>query len=149
MADIVLAQAEADALIAMHKRQADEEWRDYPVLGGAVSVPLVSLDRREAFLLDVHRGHIDLVKGTYQTRARRVIVLARLDFGAQPHRNPDGEEIACPHLHVYREGHADKWAIPLAEGVFRDPDDRWALFEDFVRYCGIIEAPLVRRRLFV
>jgi hypothetical protein len=149
VADIVLTQAEADALIAMPKRQADDEWRDYPGLGGAVSVPLVSMDRREAFLLDIHRAYIDLEKGTYQNRARRAIVLARLDFGAQPHRNPDGEEIACPHLHVYREGHGDRWAIPLPEEAFRDPDDRWALFEDFVGYCNIIEALRIRKGLFV
>jgi hypothetical protein len=149
VADIVLTQAEADALMAMPKRQSDDEWRDYPVLGGAVSVPLVSMDRREAFVLDIHRGHIDMVKGTYQNRARRAIVLARLDFGAQSHRNPDGEEVGCPHLHVYREGHGDKWAVALSEEAFSDPDDRWALLQDFVRYCSIIEAPLIRRRLFV
>lgn len=56
MADANLTQAEADALSAMEKRCADEEVRYYPGLGGVVSVPLLSGDRREAFLLDVRRG---------------------------------------------------------------------------------------------
>jgi hypothetical protein len=27
----------------------------------------------------------------------------RLDLDAAPHRNPDDQEIACPHLYVYRD----------------------------------------------
>lgn len=65
MADVNLTQAEADALTAMEKRRSDEtEWR-YPDLGGSVTIPLVSMDRRESFLLDLRRGRIDLTKGTY------------------------------------------------------------------------------------
>ncbi len=47
MAEINLTQAEADALIAMAKHRVDgTEW-DYPDLGRAVSIPLVSSNRRE------------------------------------------------------------------------------------------------------
>ena len=107
MADANLTQAEADALTAMEKRRSDDtEWQ-YPDLGGYVTIPLVSMDRRESFLLDLRRSQIDLTKGTYQNRGRQVVVLARLDFGGAPHRNPDGEEIRSPHLHVYREGLGD------------------------------------------
>ena len=71
MADSGLTQAEADALIALEKRRVDEgEWR-YPDLGGAITVPLVSTDRREPFVLDLRRSRIDLAKNTYQNRGRR------------------------------------------------------------------------------
>lgn len=84
MAEIHLTQAEADALIAMAKHRVDgTEW-DYPDLGGAVSIPLVSANRREQFVLDLRRGRIDLAKGTYQNRGRQVVVLVRLDFGGAP-----------------------------------------------------------------
>ena len=71
------------------------------------------MDGREEFLLDIRRARIDLAKGTYQNRGREVVILARLDFGGAPHRNPDGEEIGSPHIHLYREGFGDKWAFPI------------------------------------
>ena len=88
MAEINLTQTEADALIAMEKHRVNDERWDYPVLGGSISIPLISADRRENFILDMSRGKINLAKGTYQNRARQVVVLVRLDFGGQPHRNP-------------------------------------------------------------
>ena len=78
MAEINLTQAEADALIALEKHRVDDKQWDYPGMGGSISVPLVSADRREQFILDVSRGRIDLAKGTYQNRARQVVVLVRL-----------------------------------------------------------------------
>ena len=148
MADANLTQAEADALTVMEKRRSGEtEWQ-YPDLGGSVTIPLVSMDRRESFLLDLRRGRIDLTKGTYQNRGRQVVVLARLDFGGAPHRNPDGEEIRSPHLHLYREGYGDKWAIPVPYDDFPNLHDAWQTLQDFMRYCNIVEPPVIRRGLF-
>ena len=113
MTDANLAQAEADTLLAMEKHRAESAERDYPGLGGRVTAPLVSADGREQFFLDVWRARIDPGKGTYQNRARQVAILARLDFGGSPHRNPDGEEIGSPHPHLYREEFGDKWAFPV------------------------------------
>jgi hypothetical protein len=148
MTDIVLAQSEADALIAMPKYRVDEAEWEYPGVGGKVSVPLVGKNRRENFLLDVSRGRIDLLKGNYQNRARQIIILVRLDFGGAPHRNPDGIEIPCPHLHVYREGYGDKWAEPIPENVFPRIENRWETLHDFINYCNIAEPPLFVRGLF-
>jgi len=148
MADITLTQAEADALIAIEKHRVNEESYDYPGLGGSICIPLISPDKRENFLLDVSRGRIDLKKGTYQTRARQIVVLVRLDFGGQPHRNPDDAEISSPHLHVYREGYGDKWAMPLPTDSFPNIADLWRTLEDFMRFCNITEPPLIERGLF-
>lgn len=148
MADLNLTQAEADALIAMAKHRVDNTEWDYPDLGGSISVPLVSADRREQFMLDLRRGRIDLAKGTYQNRARQVVVLVRLDFRGAPHRNPDGEEIGSPHLHVYREGYGDKWAAAVPGVHFADLSDPWRTLDDFMRYCNVVEPPVVRRGLF-
>jgi len=146
--ELVLAQAEADALIAMLKYRVDEASWNYPDLGGKVSVPLIGENRRENFLLDVSRGRIDLSRGTFQNRARQIIVLVRLDFGGTPHRNPDGLEMACPHLHVYREGYADKWAIPIPESAFPRIEDHWESLHDFMNYCNIAKPPFFVRGLF-
>lgn len=148
MADINLTQAEADALIAMEKHRLDDERWDYPGLGGSINIPLVSADKREDFLLDVSRGKIDLLKGTYQNRSRQVVVLVRLDFGGHPHRNPNGEEISSPHLHLYREGYGDKWAVPVPSDRFPNINDLWKTLEDFMGYCNIARPPFIERGLF-
>ena len=113
-----------------------------------MSIPLMSANKRENFILDVSRGKIDLVKGTYQNRSRQVIVLIRLDFGGRPHRNPDGQEIASPHLHLYREGYGDKWAASVPVESFPDTSDLWRLLDDFMRFCNITEPPSIQRGLF-
>jgi len=76
---INLSQAEADVLIAMAKRRADDEQRRFPVPGARVVIPLVSVDKREDFLLDVTRSQINIAKITHQNRARQVLILIRLD----------------------------------------------------------------------
>lgn len=148
MAEIILTQAEADALIALEKRRADNRVWPYPATGGSVGVPVVSTNGREDFFLDLRRARIDLAKGTYQNRARHVVVLVRLDFGGKPHRNPDGEEIASPHLHQYRERFADKWAFPVPADRFPNVQDAWLTLGDFMRFCSIVEPPEFDRGLF-
>lgn len=143
-----LTQAEADALLALAKRRIDATEHDYPAFGERVTIPLISFDRRESFLLDLRRSRIDLAKGTYQNRARQVVVLARLDFGGAPHRNPDGQKIGTPHLHVYREGYGDRWADPVPSDRFTNLDDPWRTLEDFMRFCNVVEPPVIVRGLF-
>jgi hypothetical protein len=148
LAEITLTQADAEALLAIEKRRTDDTVYDYPGLGGALRIPLESHDKRELFVLDVSRSQIKLTKGTYQNRARSVVILARLDFGGAPHRNPDDQEIQCPHLHVYREGFGDRWAIPLPTARFTDTSDSWVLLSDFMNYVNIIDPPNIRQGLF-
>lgn len=148
MAEINLTQAEADALIAMEKHRIDATRWNYPGLGGSITIPLMSADKRENFLLDVSRGKIDLAKGTYQNRSRQVIVLVRLDLGGQPHRNPDGQEVSSPHLHLFQEGYGDKWAVPVPGDRFSNMSDLWQTLQDFMRFCNITEPPIIDRGLF-
>lgn len=148
MADANLTQAVADALIALEKRRVDAQGWDYPDFGGRITIPLVSVDRREQFLLDLRRSGLDLAKGTYQNRGRLVVVLVRLDFGGSPHRNPDGNRIESPHIHLYREGYGDKWAFPVPGEKFQNLSDAWQTLEDFMAYCNIVERPAIRRSLF-
>jgi len=146
VADNELSQTEADVLLHMEKAPGSSDAFDFPDLGGRIEVPLVSRDKREHFLLDIHRKCIALTT-TYQTRARKVIVLARLDFGA-PHRNPDGKEVGIPHLHLYREGFGDRWAFEVPADLLSKPDDSWQVLEDFMKYCKIVEKPTIMGGLF-
>ena len=148
MADMNLTQPEADALLAMEKHRIDDVVYDFPSMGGVLTIALQSPDRREQFLLDMRKGRVDLLKGTYQSRARSVVVLARLDFGGAAHRNPDDTEVACPHLHLYREGYGDKWAFPLPAERFAASGDQWNLFQEFMIYCNITRQPIIQRGFF-
>ena len=146
--DINISQAEADTLIVTLKVKVNDDPYDYPAGGGSIIVPLTSQDRREQFLLDISRARIDLQKGKYQNRARQVIVLVRLDFGGAPHRNPDDHEVPCPHLHLYREGHGDKWAFPVPADNFSNLPDLWQTLQDFMGFCNVIDPPAINRGLF-
>lgn len=148
MAEINLTQAEADALIVMEKHRVNEDRGDFPMGGQSLVLPLQSPDKREQFLLDLSRGRIDLLKVKMQNRGRQVVVLVRLDLGGAPHRNPDDEEIAAPHLHVYREGYGDKWAIPVPADRFTSTTDPWETLEEFMRFCNITQPPRIERGLF-
>jgi len=149
MPDLNLTQAEAGALIAMEKqRESDTNYR-FPLAGGSLCVPLVSSDRREQFILDINRGRIDMAKVKFQNRARQVVVLVRLDLGGPPHRNPDDEEIACPHLHVFREGFGDKWAFPVPPDHFSNLGDLWVTLGEFMRFCNVTQEPNIERGLFI
>jgi hypothetical protein len=148
MAELNLTQAEADDLIAVEKHRVNEDRHGFPMGGDSLVLPLQSADGREQFLLDISRGRIDLVRGKYQNRARQVIVLVRLDFGGRPHRNPDDQELPCPHLHVYKEGYGDKWAMPVPVHQFSRISDLYGTLEDFMRFCNITQPPYIDRGLF-
>lgn len=143
-----LNQAEADRLIAVPKRVESLAPVTLPDFGGKIAVPLVSLDARDTFILDIRRGRIDLRNGTNQLRTQQVIVLIRLDYNGPPHRNPDDIEISSPHIHIYREGWGDKWAYPLPLGIFTNLDDHWTTLQEFLTYCTIVAPPNFQRGLF-
>ena len=143
-----LSQAEADALICMPKRAVDDTPFDFPEPGGRLVIPLASLDKREDFLLDVTRMQINVSKVNYQNRARNVVVLMRLDLNGSPHRNPDGEIVPCPHIHIYREGYGAKWAFPLPQGRYENLSNLFQTFQDFMADCNIVQAPKIQGDLF-
>ena len=148
MAELVLSQREADSLFALEKHRVDEKLYEFPDMGGSLRIPLIAVNGREEFQLTVYRGKIDLAKVTYQNLARQVVVLARIDLGGAPHRNPDGEEIPSPHLHLYREGFGDKYAIALPKELAEHSGDHWDALNAFLRFCHITVPPNIDRGLF-
>ncbi len=142
-----LSQADADALLAMHKVEPTQDPTYLPDLGGILTVPLYSTDGAEEFKLDVRRNKIRLTKSTYQTRARSIFVLARLDIAGAPHRNPDGEEIPCPHMHLYQEGFGDKWAVDASE-MISACNDNFEVLQWFMARCNVVRPPNFQVGLF-
>lgn len=148
-----LNQVEAEQLLVVEKHKVNSTRHDYPQLGGKLEIPLMSIDGREKFILDVSRRKIELSRNKFQTRARECIVLARLDLDDTPHRNPDGEDVPGPHLHIYREGYGDSWALPLSDEryktIFSDPKNCIKTLEEFMRWCEIIDPPCFHGGLFI
>ena len=99
-------------------------------------------------MLDVTRARIKLTKATYQNRTRQTIILLRLDLDGPMHRNPDGSEIPCPHLHVYREGFADKWAIVPPADRYPNTADLFSACEAFLDHCNITGPAKMQKGLF-
>ena len=158
MAEINIAQSEADSLIAMEKQRADNT-RWLFLAGERLAIPLTSMDRRENFILDMTRYQIKITKATYQNRARQAVILMRLDIDGPPHRNPEdknlgslsawsGQLIQCPHLHTYVEGYADKWAIPAPIDRYPDCGNLFATFEAFMVQRNILVRPDFQVGLF-
>jgi hypothetical protein len=141
-----LSQVEADLLMSMHKVKTDSSSIIFPHLGERISVDVISFDSREVFQLDIKRSAISLSKITYQNRARSIFILARLDLGGAPHRNPDGKELLCPHIHLYQEGYGDKWAFAVPNTFLRLTDS-WTTLHDFMKYCNIVDPPNFERSL--
>ena len=142
-----LTQREADELLAMPKRRLTD--MKHTAMGGqGIMIALASMNRREAFDLGIWKSQAILYKGSYRMKGRSVVILARIDFGGPPHRNPDGVDVPCPHLHLYREGYGDKIATALPADRFKNPADIWLLLDEFMDYCNIIEKPEFERVLF-
>lgn len=108
---------------------------------------------RERFLLDLERGRLKRLRLKYQTRAQNIHVLARLDLNGRPHRNPPhapyrpGERLTGHHLHVYREGFADRVAylpdeLPGFAVPALDEDVGW--FKAFLAYCNVSPVPQIQ-----
>ena len=143
-----LTQKEANALIALAKHYFGTDIFTFPPNGESVRIPLFSENKKEEFMLDISRGKVKLTKSTFQNRARKVIILFRLDIDGSEHMNPNEERIPSPHLHVYREGYGDKWAYPVPLDKFKNLNDPLQVLEDFMDFCNIITKPHIRGNLF-
>jgi len=158
----MLSQAEADRLIKIEKRREKNDNYNFPAKGEYLTIPIISVDRRDTFIIDVCRHRIRLMKCTYQERFKGNIILIRLDINGPPHINPEvatvpfsylndynGVRLDCSHLHIYIENFADKWAIPVPEDKFPRIDSLYDTIYDFFNFCNITEIPNVRKGLFV
>jgi hypothetical protein len=148
MTEITLTQTEADFLFELPKQKVNNETWNFPPVGGKTTIPLVSVNKHEEFILDIYQGRIDLMKCMFQNRSRQIFVLARLDFSGPAHQNPDGEDIPTPHVHLYREGYGHKWAYPIPTDLFPHIENRIQTLYDFMEFCNIVDVPVIQDGLF-
>lgn len=149
-----ITQTEADALLALPKVFKDDSPLEFTMTTPMdYERTLLSNDRREEFLLTIERGNRKRVRLKYQTRTRKVVILARLELDGPAHRNPPDspyrprERLLCPHLHLYREGFEDRIAYTLADVpqfVVTNPTNGLVWLEDFLRFCHIGDVPPIQ-----
>ena len=147
-----LPQSEADRLLSLEKVFVSSD-----ILPFSQTEPfeqthsLQSRDHREKFIFDMERGDKKRARLKFQTRAHKIVVLARIDIEGKPHRNPEtsphrpGERFTGVHIHVYREGFGDKIAylpeeLPLFAAPARGDDAGWLLA--FLDFCRIVNPPI-------
>lgn len=152
-----LPQAEADQLLSLPKIFVDTSPIEF-TLNEPMDHERVlhSTDRREEFILTVERGNRTRLRLKYQTLARKVIVLARLDLNGKRHRNPPdasyrpAEWLPGTHLHLYREGFDDRIAYLIEEAPGwseRNVTDGIAALEAFLLYCTVQSCPPIQTAL--
>lgn len=133
----MLTNAEAEYLIGVLKRIEKPQFFSFPLANEHKIIDVVSIDEKESFIIDINRARIKL-KCTYQSRYRKDIVLLRLDVNGAPHTNPDGKQMECPHLHIYKEGYDDRWAYELPPD-FSDSYDLIEKLIEFLDYCKVTD----------
>ena len=131
MGNTSISQAEADKLTRIEKHPKENHWNNFPMRGESKVWELETVDKKEQFLLDLYRGNRNPRKVRIQLRARKTMILLRLDTAGPPHQNPNGKEVPTPHIHIYCKCHGDSWAKPLNPQQFRNITDFWKTFEDF------------------
>lgn len=145
----MLTQFEADTLMALTKRFVDPPSAFSIPPGADDRYELAAVTGREKFILDVQRGTLRVSRLTLNERVRTSIVLVRLDIDGRPHTNPDGSSVGRSHLHLYREGFEERWAIPMhaakgQDGKLQFPEklDHAQLFRAFCAFCKIENPPM-------
>ena len=149
-----LSQVEANEFFEMEKIPENNQNYSFPMSGQRLMIPLQSVNKKEKFIFDIQRYSISIKKIKYQTRARKVIPLRRLELNGSNHLNPEtdnppdtllndyiGIEVPCPHIHIYYEGWDLKWALP-AELFFEiDKVDLYNSMKGFFTYCNVRKLP--------
>lgn len=149
-----ISQADADALLALPKIFKGDEPLEFSMTTPMdYECVLLSNDRREEFILTIERGNRKRARLKYQTRARKIVVLARLDLDGPAHRNPPesphrpNERLLCPHLHLYHEGFEDRIAYLISDVpdfIVTNSGNGLVWLEDFLKFCHVDRVPAIQ-----
>jgi len=140
-----LTQQEFNYLLKIEKRFTDN---DMIYLDTKWSREIISTQSRDIFILDYYKGTYRIEKYTYNKRYRKNIVLLRYDsFGR--HTNPDNTVVEGPHLHIYREGYDDKFAVSPEEiGVDSRAFGRDRVLRVLLEYFNVKGCPQIHLAIF-
>lgn len=131
-----LSQEKANNLIAMDKFFTKNKQR-LPQVFEHAKIELSDSAKSITFYFDIdRRGKIEL-KSTLQNRYETNEILVRLDINGPEHINPDGTKVGRNHIHIYKEGYADRWAYDTDKFGFGVYNSFQEYFFKFCEYCHI------------
>ena len=111
----MLTEAEVRDLINEIKKLVERETIYLPSRGENLQKNAVStINKHNQFKIDIFRGRIDGDRYNFHARyANTNTPILRIDLGEVVHKNPDGNKISGPHMHVYKDGLEINHAIPF------------------------------------
>lgn len=134
----MLSQKDAAKLMGILKKINDPHLFIFPQIDRA-QLDIVSENGKHSFPTNIIRGrnkNPNKASFTLRLKAPDNPILYRLDINGPSHTNPDLETVGSSHLHIYREGYNDAWAIPVPEELSTSNVPAEALI-DFLVYCNI------------
>ena len=136
MSELDIEQSLADDLLSLKKHLEEGAHIEIPAPGKKLALRLFSEDGRYEFIFDISCGKKPHLRVKYQLRTRNII-LARLDLSGAPNENPDGERMDTPHLHIYKQGFGDRFAIPPPPEFFSNCVSEMDYLRAFGEYCNV------------
>ena len=133
-----LTQTEYDALMLLLKEFKE---RDPLILNDRWSREITAPVTGDNFMLDFYRGRIEFKKFSLNKRYRKTVVLVRYCSHGS-HTNPDDTRFDGPHLHLYREGYDDKYAVDVVTIGATSSSSVAEVLEKFLAYCKIKPVPV-------
>lgn len=109
-----MKQEDAEFLIGILKNLLSNNVQ-IPETGKRTAYEAIDIyNNRNKFDIYIRRGNLNPNKCTYIILEKDTkTCLLRLDVvdDTSPHKNPDGQMIRGPHLHIYKEGYETSYAI--------------------------------------
>jgi hypothetical protein len=100
-------------------------------------------------MFDYRFSKIEIKRFSFNKRIRTNIVLLRYCSNSK-HTNPDGTQIGCPHIHIYNEKYADKFAYNVNDVLNIEPQaSKEKVLIKLMDYCNIVERPTIQFALGV
>ena len=97
---------------------------------------IIAPETGDSFMLDFYNGRIEFKKFSINKRYRNTIILIRYcSHGV--HTNPDGIQFTGSHLHLYKEGFDDKFAVGIGTIGATSSSTIVEVLEKFLDYCKI------------
>ena len=141
----MITQEEADELLQMLK-SCVSTFLNLPSIGNREQFELTAINNKsKRFMVSVNRANKFVEKISFTALYKeKNIRLLRLDINpTQKHTNPiqlGGEELIGTHLHIYKEGFHDKYAIPF--DVTNPQLEK--IFFSFLEQFNVIKIPPIR-----
>lgn len=145
---VLLTQEEADELLEMLKKCASAAL-NFPAFGRRADFDVTGInDKSKKFVISVNRKNRYVNKVSFVARYKSGDVrLLRLDVNpSERHTNPegtDGNTIEGTHLHIYKEGFHDRYAIPF-DLKDKGLDDT---FKSFLERFNVVDIPQIRMQI--